>query len=139
MLAAGTMALGASPASAAPYWQVVDTGTGPTWTCGSTKAHKEVAGVGFQTCLVVNDNLAAQSVLVVMNNSAKAIQLSGSVITGSVITGSVITDFGGNASCYSSTLNPGFQRGCFGPTRQVGTGTISASSRLKVNGVVDYN
>lgn len=127
-MAAGVMALGTSPASAAPYWQVVDTGTGPQWLCGPTKIHKAKSGVGFQTCHVVNSNSDAQAVLVVVNNSKDAITLSGGVKT----------NFGGDADCYSSTLNPGFQRGCFGPTVHVGAGGISSSSYLRVNGVVDY-
>lgn len=128
-MAAGLMALSTSPASAAPYWQVVDTGTGPQWLCGPTKAHKAKSGVGFQTCIVVNSNKDAQAVLVVVNNSKDAITLSGGVRT----------DFGADADCYSSTLNPGFQRGCFGPTVHVGAGEISAYSYLRVNGVLDYS
>ncbi|MFB6771757.1 hypothetical protein [Streptomyces sp. NPDC056337] len=129
VVAAGVMALGTSPASAAPYWQVVDTDTGPQWLCGPTKIHKAKSGVGFQTCVVVNSKADAQAVLVVVNNSKDAITLSGGVRT----------DFGADADCYSSTLNPGFQRGCFGPTVHVGAGGISAYSYLRVNGVVDYS
>jgi hypothetical protein len=129
LLAAGTMALSASPASAAPYWQEVNTSTGSKWTCNSTKAHPASSQVGFQTCLVTNANQDAQAVLVVVNNSTKAIQLSGVIDT----------SFGADASCYTSTLNPGFQRGCFTPTVHVGTGTIGATSYLTVNGVRAVN
>ncbi|MEU6246595.1 hypothetical protein [Glycomyces sp. NPDC047010] len=128
VLTAVGLAFTASPASAAPYWQEVN--TGPTWSCNPTKIHPAKAGVGFQTCIVVNANYDAQAVLVVVNNSSSAIQLSGVIDT----------SFGADASCYSSTLNPGFRRGCFGPTVHVGSGvTLGATSYLTVNGTTAIN
>lgn len=116
----------ASPAAAAPYWQEVR--TGPTWNCGSTETHTVSDGVGFQTCIVYNANQDAQAVLVVVNNATNPIRLSGEVDT----------SFGATFSCLESTLNPGFRRGCFGPTTHVGfPPSLGAYTQLTVNGVVD--
>ncbi|MEE1938137.1 hypothetical protein V1L54_01670 [Streptomyces sp. TRM 70361] len=59
-----------------------------------------------------------------MNNADRPIRLSGTTVT----------NFGGDASCHESTLNPGFRRGCFDPTVGDRCGYDSAQSILTVNG-----
>ncbi|ANW18788.1 hypothetical protein [Streptomyces clavuligerus] len=100
----------AQAAPAAPVvksWQSVS--TGPTWNCARTVVHKAKADVGFQACLVRNDNHDAQVVLVVVNNSASPVTISGTVTEA----------FGADAKCDTRTLAVGERRGCFGFTGAV--------------------
>ncbi|MGH3382827.1 MAG: hypothetical protein ACRDP6_49690 [Actinoallomurus sp.] len=125
--AAGIAAIAAGPASAAPNWQEVHTNS--NWTCGATVTHSGASGVSFQTCIVLNDNYDEQAVLVVVNNGPSPITIGGSVIT----------DFGGNATCVSSTLSPGYRRGCFGPTKHAHTSFNGAYSSLTVNRTTEHD
>ncbi|MGW2463120.1 hypothetical protein ACWC2M_29570 [Streptomyces sp. NPDC001761] len=114
-------------ASAAQNWQTV-TST-PNMTCSAYKQHKVSNNVNFKVCIVVNSNLDAQAVLVVQNNAGVAVSIGGEVAT----------NFGSNVDCASSTLNPGFTRGCYSPTVHVGSGqTLIADARLRLNGVDEW-
>ncbi|MEU7279418.1 hypothetical protein AB0A69_11650 [Streptomyces sp. NPDC045431] len=133
---AGGLLLTAAPAEAAPYWQSVSTSS--NWSCARTVVHTAKAGVGFQACTVRNHNNDAQVVLVVVNNSTSAVNISGIVDS----------DFG-DGSCGSYSLAVGERRGCFGPTSTVPSCPFGAgvpddavtyhngTVRLTVNGVVN--
>ncbi|MGW4597721.1 hypothetical protein ACWEOA_20765 [Streptomyces sp. NPDC004457] len=121
------LAATSASASAAQNWQTV-TST-PNMTCGAYKQHKVSNNVNFKVCIVVNSNLDAQAVLVVQNNAGVAVSIGGEVAT----------NFGSNVDCASSTLNPGFTRGCYSPTVHVGSGqTLIADARLRLNGVDEW-
>ncbi|MET7504524.1 hypothetical protein [Streptomyces microflavus] len=105
--AAAAVIMGAGPAAAATNWQEVNTNS--NWYCETTKQHNPYSGVGFQGCVVQNSSGDAQVVLVVVNNGPKAVRIGGSISSG----------FGSNATCAASVLNPGFQRGCFAPTKSL--------------------
>nr|WSS63097.1 hypothetical protein OG284_18615 [Streptomyces sp. NBC_01177] len=122
--AAGTLALAASPASAAGNWQAVDTNS--NWRCTDYVKHSVSDHVKYKTCIVINANNDAQAVLVVQNAASVAVSIGGSVAS----------DFHSNVSCANSTLNPGFTRGCFAPTSYVGDlSVIKATGQFKLNGV----
>jgi hypothetical protein len=126
-VAAGTLAATSAPAGAAQNWQSVS--STPNMTCGAYKQHKVSNNVNFKVCIVVNSNLDAQALLVVENNAGVAVSIGGEVAS----------NFGSNVDCASSTLNPGFTRGCFAPTVHVGSGqTLAADARLRLNGVDEW-
>ncbi|GHD21869.1 hypothetical protein [Streptomyces galbus] len=127
--AVGILALGVAPASAKTVnWQIVSTNS--NWYCGGGYiTHPVSEHVNFKACLVVNANNDAQTVLVVQNTASVAVAIGGLVFFdgGSV---SNTTD------CAASTLNPGFTRGCFGPTFHIDSGTrIWGNGNLTLNGV----
>ncbi|MEV7912664.1 hypothetical protein [Streptomyces griseus] len=97
--------MGSGQAFAAANWQEVNTNS--NWHCEKTRQHNPYSGVGFQGCIVQNSKGDAQVVLVVVNNGPKAVRIGGSISSG----------FGSNVTCAASVLNPGFQRGCFAPTK----------------------
>ncbi|MEW2614157.1 hypothetical protein AB0937_29000 [Streptomyces sp. NPDC047880] len=125
--AAGVLALTATPASAAEVnWKAVSTDS--TWNCGTYRNHVGSQNVRFKHCFVINSGGYAQSVLVVQNKASVAIKIEGDIRT----------NFGSDVDCAQTTLNPGFTRGCFGPTRYIGSeGLFSATSRLNFNGIDD--
>lgn len=139
VFAAGVAVFGASlataaPAAASPYWQEVNTSS--TWSCSPYKAHRLSFNIKFKTCIVRNANNDAQAVLVVQNSGTKAANIHGAIeqdLTGGIHDGSHYY-----ASCYESTLNPGFTRGCFGTTFS-GTSDIFAESELLMNGIEEVN
>jgi hypothetical protein len=114
-----------SPASAAPYWQPVN--TNDNWHCEKTQTHSASDNVGFQTCIVLNQYGDEQVVLVVVNNASTAIKIEGWMYT----------NFGGNAHCNESWLNPGRQTGCLGPTVAAYCGANTAYSVLRMNSRYD--
>lgn len=126
--AAGALVFSAAPASAAANWQAVDTNS--TWSCSSYKTHQVSDYVKYKVCGVYNANGDAQAVLVVQNSASVAVSIGGEVWS----------SFGSNVQCASSTLNPGFTRGCFAPTVHVGgsPGTLSVNGRLVLNGVSEW-
>ncbi|MEE1938138.1 hypothetical protein V1L54_01675 [Streptomyces sp. TRM 70361] len=101
--------------------------TRSNWVCGNHH-HKVSVNVNFKKCIVINDDLDAQAVLVVQNKASVAV----------TIEGETFTNFGGNEDCAVSTLNPGFTRGCFGPTRHLGGTGPMAEVRLNLNTVDDW-
>ncbi|MBR8639030.1 hypothetical protein KEF29_06080 [Streptomyces tuirus] len=123
----GALALTAAPAGAAQNWQAVSTNS--TWHCGGYKTHKVSDNVKFKVCAVVNGSRYAQAVLVVQNAASVAVSIGGAVSS----------NFGSNVDCASSTLNPGFTRGCLAPTQYVGNESIFVvAARLRLNGVDDW-
>ncbi|MGI5397978.1 hypothetical protein ACQEVG_00615 [Streptomyces sp. CA-135486] len=74
---------------------------------------------------MANQNGDAQVVLVVNNQGPKGVNIGGWTSS----------QFGSNVTCADSVLNPGFQRGCFGPTITVPCNiTYHNSVHLTVNG-----
>ncbi|MFC9943591.1 hypothetical protein [Streptomyces pratensis] len=131
---AGAAALGsgfatATPATSAPFWQAVNTDS--NWSCSDYKNHRLSHNIKFKTCIVRNSSNDAQAVLVVQNSGTKAAVIHGDI--GQTLTGGAHDGFYYSASCYESTLNPGFTRGCFGSTFP-GTTRITATSELLMNG-----
>ncbi|MFF4227974.1 hypothetical protein [Streptomyces sp. NPDC001820] len=126
---AGTLALTASPASAAPQaWQAVSTNS--SWDCGTYKHHKVSDNVNYKVCIVMNSGGYAQAVLVVQNKASVAVRITGEVTTNIP---------GGADDCAVFTLKPGYTRGCFGPTKYVGSGVILwADARLNLNNVNEW-
>jgi hypothetical protein len=123
-VAAASLAFGVTPASAAQNWQAVS--MGDNWHCTGYFTHPVSTHVKFETCIVYNANSDAQAVLVVQNNADVAISIGGKIET----------NFGSNTGCNSSTLNPGFTRGCFSPTVHISSpGTLVADGTLNDNGV----
>ncbi|TXS41471.1 hypothetical protein EAO75_42795 [Streptomyces sp. uw30] len=125
--AVGVALFAAGPASAMGMWETVSTNS--TWKCGPTKQHTAVPGVGFQACMVfgtLNESDEAKSVLVVTNNSSKAIALEGSITQ---------TWNGQTIDCQPSVLNPGFTRGCYNHQMPIKCGRNTAYGDLRVNGV----
>ena len=123
--AVGALALAASPASAA-NWQTVSTNS--NWVCSEYKHHQVSNFVNYKVCIVVNANDDAQVVLVVQNAADVAVSIAGTA-----------TGFGSNVNCPTSTLNPGFTRGCYSPTIQVGSEVfIKGNVRLTLNGVAEW-
>ncbi|MEU0355249.1 hypothetical protein [Streptomyces cyaneofuscatus] len=126
-LAAATvtaLAVTTAPASAAAAnWKEIQPNA--NWECGSTISHATYPGVKFQGCVVANNSGDAQLVLVVNNQGPKAVNIGGWTSS----------QFGSNVTCADSVLNPGFQRGCFGPTVSVPCNISYANSvHLTVNG-----
>jgi hypothetical protein len=126
--AAGAVALAASPASAAEVgWKAVS--TTPDWNCTPSeyKQHKGSKNVLFKLCWVHNSSGGTQTVLVVQNRASVAI----------AIEGEIQTNYGGDVDCAPSTLQPGYTRGCYGPTKSP-TGLVVSSVRLNFNGIDDW-
>ncbi|WP_460065210.1 hypothetical protein [Streptomyces sp. YKOK-I1] len=123
--AVGALALTAAPASAQPYWQAVDTNS--NWSCTPYYTHKVSDNVKFKLCEVVNANYDAQVVVVVQNTASVAV----------TIAGAVDSSYGSSGSCYTSTLNSGFTRGCFGTTEDYSTSGWWIWGQVSVNGVAD--
>ncbi len=125
---AAMMLMGSQPAHASDYWQEIKPNA--NWHCGTTTPlHKAPAGVVGQTCIIASSSGYAQAVSVISNNSGRAIDF-GSFIQSNQI-------YYENAHhCRPSTLNPGFQRGCLGPSVYVGCKpfTITAHSTWSVDG-----
>ncbi|MFC8709744.1 hypothetical protein ACFUCQ_07335 [Streptomyces sp. NPDC057197] len=121
--ATSTLALAATPADAAANWGAVSTNS--NWDCTEYKHHVVSDHVNFKVCIVHNANHDAQAVLVVQNAASVAVAIGGE------------TDgFSGIVTCADSTLNPGFTRGCYGPTLHFAAGTfVGANGTLKLNGV----
>jgi hypothetical protein len=120
---AGTvLAVQPGVARAAPYWQTFTTNS--TWHCGATTQHRAVAGFYFQACNVKNASDYMQTVLVVNNQTGRAV----------TIAGDVVNSFG-FWSCYSSGFNTGYKRACFGGTR----GPIGNCSYADGYGVLAVN
>ena len=124
LLAMGVMT---APASAAANWQPINPTS--TWTCRPTVAHATYPQIHFQGCVVINSNNHAQAVLVVNSaNAPKAVKIGGWINS----------QFGSNVACADSVLNPGFQRGCFGPTVIVPCGDHLNTVHLTVNGSTSW-
>ncbi|MEU8620137.1 hypothetical protein [Streptomyces sp. NPDC048623] len=124
--AIGTIALGTAPASAAQNWGTVSTNS--NWNCGAYKNHSVSDYVSFKICVVRNANNDAQTVLVVQNRASVAVAIGGEV------------QFQGGghnevAMCAASTLNPGYTRGCYGPTYHVGSSIAQGKGWLELNTV----
>ncbi|MEV6209112.1 hypothetical protein [Kitasatospora sp. NPDC051914] len=124
---AGALALAtAGPASAAPYWQTVSTNS--NWSCTAYRTHPVSTHVNWKLCEVVNANYDAQVVVVVQNTATVAVS----------ITGATSSNYSSDGTCLTSTLNPGFTRGCYGPTRALpAAGSTWHQGQLIVNGVTD--
>ncbi|MFJ8586719.1 hypothetical protein ACIRD2_18985 [Streptomyces sp. NPDC093595] len=118
------LAAAAAPANAATVnWQTISPNA--NWRCEDTIPHATYPGVKFQGCVVANQFGDAQVVLVVNNQGPKAVNIGGWTSS----------QFGSNVTCADSVLNPGFQRGCFGPTVTVPCNITYANSvHLTVNG-----
>jgi len=127
--AVGALAFAASPASAAPYWQVVSTDS--NWSCSTYQPHQVSNNVNFKTCIVRNANNDAQAVLVVQNKATVAITIRGELTY-------THDGFSNYITCKLSTLNPGFTRGCFAPT-ETDPGQMRADTVLWVNGSENGN
>lgn len=116
--------LGAGPASAAPYWQEVS--VTPTWNCTPYYVHNGTTiPIQFKACVIKNASDDSQIAVVVKNSTGRAAQIQAD-----------LQDRRMSASCYQSTLNTGFTRGCLGTTRHIPTcssnyGTVT----LNVNGI----
>jgi hypothetical protein len=119
-----TLILGSPSAGAgAPYWQAFSTNS--TWRCGPTYGHTAKAKVWFQTCNIKSAIDYMQTVLVVSNQSGGPITIYGEVYN-------IYVD----NYCYSSTLNTGFQRACFGTTTPMGNcDYTNGAGSLAVNGI----
>ncbi|MFE9394616.1 hypothetical protein [Streptomyces flavidovirens] len=125
VMASGVTALAAAPASAAVNWK--------PWSppanliCKETITHHVYKDVGFQGCYIYNDKHEAQMVLIVINNGPKAINISGRIIS----------DFGSNADCAASVLNPRIRVACYGPTKPTECDTVYDNTvQLVVNGSI---
>lgn len=128
-LAAGSLAFGATPASAAQNWQAVN--TNGNWWCTDYHQHEVSDYVNFKVCRVRNANNDAQAVLVVQNKASVAVSISGAVYS----------NFGSNVECAATTLNPGFTRGCFAPTVHIGAvseSSLAFGGRFRLNGNDDW-
>ncbi|WP_371667103.1 hypothetical protein OG985_05545 [Streptomyces sp. NBC_00289] len=124
-VAAGALTFGVAPASAAPYWQ---TTTGVNFKfCTAYKHHSVSNNVNWKVCEVVNANNDAQVVVIVQNAASVAITIGGSVNS----------SYGSSGTCYTSTLNPDFTRGCFGQTVRYSSDAWWIQGTLTVNGVKD--
>ncbi|MFF8846494.1 hypothetical protein ACF08N_27905 [Streptomyces sp. NPDC015127] len=124
----GAFALATPQAAAAEVgWKAVS--TTPAWECFPTgyEQHKGSANVFFKICAVTNSSGGAQAVLVVQNKASVAI----------AIEGENQTNFGGDVDCAPSTLQPGYTRGCYGPTKTA-SGRLVVSGRLNFNGIDDW-
>jgi hypothetical protein len=126
--AVGTIALGAAPATAAEKWDPVSTNS--TWECGDYENHVVSNNVSFKTCVVHNASGDAQTVLVVQNRASVAVAIEGWLKFEGA--GSEYTVF-----CDPSPLNPGYTRGCYGPSVQVGSAVAKGMTQLELNGVWD--
>ncbi|WP_351237486.1 hypothetical protein [Streptomyces sp. NPDC002133] len=127
---ASALAFTASPASADEQkWQTVS--TNEWWSCGpGYKHHKVSYNVNYKWCHVRNAGGYAQAVLVVQNKSSAKVNIEGAISTNIP---------GGDEDCAPSTLGPGATRGCFGPTKWVGTGVVFMTDvRLKLNNVDEW-
>ncbi|MER7884149.1 hypothetical protein ABTY35_15165 [Streptomyces fimicarius] len=129
--AAGLAVSSTSPAAAFPYWQQVSTNS--NWSCSDYQAHRLSFNIKFKTCVVRNANNDAQAVLVVQNSGTKA-----AVIRGEIATWVNGNSYRASISCYESTLNPGFTRGCFGPTES-NTSRLRGETILWMNGYENIN
>ncbi|MFC9943590.1 hypothetical protein [Streptomyces pratensis] len=117
------VAMATAPANAATVnWQEISPNA--NWFCDPTISHVTYPMVKFQGCVVVNQNGDGQVVLVLNNQGPKAVNIGGWTSS----------QFGSNATCANSVLNPGFQRGCLGPTVTIPCGNYSNSVHLTVNG-----
>ncbi|WP_242432696.1 hypothetical protein [Streptomyces sp. Root1310] len=122
---AGTVALSATPASAAVGWKAVDTNS--NWSCGGYKSHPLSGQLKLKVCIVRNSNGDAQAIVVVQNTTGVPVSISGAVRS----------DFGSNVDCAGTTLNTGFTRGCFAGTATDVTDRtfLNATGYLEANGV----
>lgn len=126
----GALAFTASPASADEQkWQTVS--TNGWWDCGPDYRHHKVSNnVSYKWCVVTNEGGYAQAVLVVQNASKAKVSIEGEISTNIP---------GGDEDCAQSTLGPGATRGCFGPSKWVGTGVVFRTDvRLKLNNVDEW-
>lgn len=123
--AVGALVFAASPASAAPYWQAV-TETG-NWTCTAYQHHTVSDYVDWKVCQIVNSNNDAQVAVVVRSAAPRAV----------TIAGGTDSSYGSTASCYTSTLNPGFTRGCLGPTVHLTSAPTRITGYFTLNGVLN--
>ncbi|MFJ8644921.1 hypothetical protein ACIRNI_02125 [Streptomyces sp. NPDC093546] len=122
----GFLALATPQASAAEVnWKAVD--SDPTWDCTTYQQHKGSRNVFFKVCGVHNSSGGHQTILVVQNKASVAI----------AIEGEVITNYGGDVDCAPSTLQPGYTRGCYGPTK-IASGLLTMNARLNFNGIDAY-
>ncbi|MET7453138.1 hypothetical protein ABZT03_14815 [Streptomyces sp. NPDC005574] len=124
--AAGALVFGAVPADAAPYWQTVNTGSSD-WFCTAYKHHSVSDHVNWKVCEVTNASNDAQVVVIVQNAASTAISIGGSVKS----------SYGSSGTCFTSTLNPGFTRGCYGQTVRYSSDGWWIQGTLTVNGVTD--
>ncbi|MGW4758121.1 hypothetical protein [Streptomyces chartreusis] len=126
---ASAVVLTASPASAEEQkWQTVS--TNDWWDCADYRHHKVSNHVSYKYCVVTNAGGYAQAVLVVQNASTVKVSIDGEISSNIP---------GGDQDCASSTLGPGATRGCFGPTKWVGTGVIFRTDvRLRLNNVDEW-
>lgn len=87
----------------------------------------ESDNVNWKVCQIVNSNNDAQVAVVVQNRASVAISIAGATDS----------SYGSTASCYISTLNPEFTRGCLGPTVHLTSQPTWIKGSLTVNGVTD--
>ncbi|MGW1537173.1 hypothetical protein [Streptomyces aureus] len=125
-VAVGTVALGAAPASADENWGPVSTNS--TWKCNTYEKHSVSDNVSYKPCVVHNSNGDAQTVLVVQNRASVAVAIGGWLHFEGA--GSEYSVF-----CAASTLNPGYTRGCYGPSVHVGSAIAKGKVQLELNGV----
>ncbi|MFF3685723.1 hypothetical protein [Streptomyces sp. NPDC002187] len=131
LAAAGLAAvvLASSPAAAYPNWQAVDTNA--NWTCQGYQSHVGSSNVNFKGCVVRNAAGESQPVLVVQNKAGVAINIE------AVLSVRSLTDRHDPDvyvfRCNPSPLQPGFTRGCFGPT----SANWTASLTFYFNGIAD--
>ncbi|MFF7071205.1 hypothetical protein OIE43_16020 [Streptomyces pseudovenezuelae] len=124
--AAGALVFGAVPADAAPYWQAVNTGSSD-WFCTAYKHHSVSDHVNWKVCEVTNADNHAQVVVIVQNAASTAITIGGSVRS----------SYGSAGECFTSTLNPGFTRACYGRTVLYSSDAWWIQGTLTVNGDKD--
>ncbi|MEU1458217.1 hypothetical protein [Streptomyces avermitilis] len=76
--------------------------------------------VKFKACEVINAHNDAQVILVVQSTASVAVSLG---------------SYGSTGTCTTSTLNPGFTRGCYGSTGRWSGTNWWISATLTLNGV----
>ena len=104
--------LGVQPAYASAYWQEISPNS--NWHCGpTTQLDNAPSGLVAQTCIVANSSGWAQAVAVISNNSGQAVDFDAFISSNQLY-------YNNDHYCNDSRLNPGFQRGCFGPSVYVG-------------------
>ncbi|MEU3464737.1 hypothetical protein ABZ721_32915 [Streptomyces sp. NPDC006733] len=108
--ALGAVLFAAGPAVAAPYWQPLPAGLA-LHNCTATNTLPGT-NVIYQVCVVIGRS-SAQSVLIVKNQQSTNVRIRG---------GSGLNYTGSYASCYESTLSPGYRTVCFANTVSIPAG-----------------
>lgn len=113
-------------------WKEVNTNS--SWHCSDYVHHRAKPGLKFKACIVKNSTPKAQAILVVQNASGDPVSIGRSRVV-------FESQRGGDVWCAgSTTLQPGFTRGCYAPSVPIPQCylTTDAVVTLNINGVDDY-